>query len=157
MIWQWLLGEGRWWGQGERESRSVVFNSLRPHWPYSPWNSPGQNIGVGSLSLFQGIFPTQGSNPGRSHIVAAEPQRKPGGRERGIFLHFRWSIDALVLTAAWTFSSCGEQGCSVAVRGFLTAVVLLQNTGSRRSTSVVVPCGPSRSVACGILPDQGSN
>ena len=27
------------------------------------WNSPGQNIGVGSLSLFQGIFPTQGSNP----------------------------------------------------------------------------------------------
>ena len=33
-------------------------------WPYSPWNSPGQNTGVGSLSLLQGIFPTQGSNPG---------------------------------------------------------------------------------------------
>ena len=31
---------------------------------YSPWNSPGQNTGVGSLSLLQGIFPTQGSNPG---------------------------------------------------------------------------------------------
>jgi len=30
----------------------------------SPWNSPGQTIGVGSLSLPQGIFPTQGSNPG---------------------------------------------------------------------------------------------
>ena len=30
---------------------------------YSPWNSPGQNTGVGSLSLLQGIFPTQGSNP----------------------------------------------------------------------------------------------
>ena len=30
----------------------------------SPWNSPGQNTGVGSLSLLQGIFPTQGSNPG---------------------------------------------------------------------------------------------
>ena len=29
-----------------------------------PWNSPGQNTGVGSLSLLQGIFPTQGSNPG---------------------------------------------------------------------------------------------
>ena len=29
-----------------------------------PWNSPGQNTGVGSLSLPQGIFPTQGSNPG---------------------------------------------------------------------------------------------
>ena len=32
--------------------------------PYSPWNSPGQNTSVGSLSLLQGIFPTQGSNPG---------------------------------------------------------------------------------------------
>ena len=31
---------------------------------YSPWNSPGWNTGVGSFSLLQGIFPTQGSNPG---------------------------------------------------------------------------------------------
>ena len=34
------------------------------HGLYSPWNFPGQNTGVGSLSLLQGIFPTQGSNPG---------------------------------------------------------------------------------------------
>ena len=33
----------------------------------SPCNSPGQNTGVDSLSLFQGIFPTQGSNPGLQH------------------------------------------------------------------------------------------
>ena len=33
----------------------------------SPWNSPGQNTGVGSLSLHQGIFPTPGSNPGLLH------------------------------------------------------------------------------------------
>ena len=46
------------------ESCSVMSNSLRPHGLYSPWNSPGQNTGVGSLSLLQGIFPTQGSNPG---------------------------------------------------------------------------------------------
>ena len=51
----------------ESESRSVVSDSLRPHRPYSPWNSPGQNTGVGSLSLLQGIFPTQGSNPGFPH------------------------------------------------------------------------------------------
>ena len=31
---------------------------------YRPWNSPGQNTGVGSLSLLQGIFLTQGANPG---------------------------------------------------------------------------------------------
>ena len=29
-----------------------------------PWNSSGQNFGVASLSLLQGIFPTQGLNPG---------------------------------------------------------------------------------------------
>ena len=39
-----------------------------PHGLYSPWNSPGQNTGVGSLSLIQGIFPTQGSNQ-VSHIA----------------------------------------------------------------------------------------
>ena len=49
----------------ESESCSVVSDSLQPHGLYSPWNSPGQNTGVGSL--LQGIFPTQGSNPGVSH------------------------------------------------------------------------------------------
>ena len=34
---------------------------------YSPWNSPGQNTGVGNLSLLQGIFPTQRSKPGLPH------------------------------------------------------------------------------------------
>ena len=38
-----------------------------PRGLYSPWNSPGQNTGVGCQSLLQGIFPTQGSNPGFSH------------------------------------------------------------------------------------------
>ena len=41
-----------------------MFDSLWPHGLYSTWNSPGQNIGVSSLSLLQGILPTQGSNPG---------------------------------------------------------------------------------------------
>ena len=39
-------------------------NSLQRHALYSPWNSPGQNTGVGSLSLLQGICPNQGLNPG---------------------------------------------------------------------------------------------
>ena len=42
-------------------------NSLWPHGLHSPWNSPGQNTGMGSLSLLQGIFPTQGLNPGLLH------------------------------------------------------------------------------------------
>ena len=47
---------------------------------YSPWNSLGQNTGVGSLSLLQGIFPSQGSNPGLPHCrysLPAKPQGKP--------------------------------------------------------------------------------
>ena len=51
----------------ESESRSVMSYSLLPHGLYSSWNSPGQNTGVDSLSLLQGIFPTQGSNPGLPH------------------------------------------------------------------------------------------
>ena len=42
------------------ESHSVVSDSLRPHGLYSPWNSPGQNTGVGSLSL----SPADGPDPG---------------------------------------------------------------------------------------------
>ena len=51
----------------ESESCSVVANSLRPHGLYSPWNSPVQNTGVGSLFLLQGIFPIQGLNPSLLH------------------------------------------------------------------------------------------
>ena len=49
------------------ESRSVMSDSMRPHGLDSPWNSPGQNTGVGNLSLLQGIFPTQAWNPGLPH------------------------------------------------------------------------------------------
>ena len=46
---------------------STVSDSLGPHGLYSPRNSPGQYTGVGSLSLLQGIFLTQGSKPGLPH------------------------------------------------------------------------------------------
>ena len=38
--------------------------TLPSHGLHSPWNSPGRNTRVDSLSLLPGIFPTQGSNPG---------------------------------------------------------------------------------------------
>ena len=49
------------------ESCSVVSDSLQTHGLHSPQNSLSPNTGVGSLSLIQGIFPTQGSNPGLPH------------------------------------------------------------------------------------------
>ena len=49
------------------DDQSIMSDSLQPHGLYSLWNSPGQNTGAGSLSLLQGIVPTQGSNPGLPH------------------------------------------------------------------------------------------
>ena len=80
----WLMSQesaGWWTGQGTQtwkaqdgtwpcrpsEVSSVVSNSLQPHGLDSPWHSPGQNTGMGGLSLHHGIFPTLGSNPGFSH------------------------------------------------------------------------------------------
>ena len=56
-----------WKWKCESESCSVVSDSLWPHGLYSLWNSPGHNTGVGSFSLLQGIFPTQGLNAGLLH------------------------------------------------------------------------------------------
>ena len=48
-------------------------------WVYGPWNSPGQNTGVGSLSRLQGYLPNPGIEPRspalRAHSFPAEPQR----------------------------------------------------------------------------------
>ena len=49
----------------ESESRSVVSDSLQL---YSPWNSPGQNTGVGSLSLSPADLPNPGIEPGSSAL-----------------------------------------------------------------------------------------
>ena len=44
-----------------------MFDSLRPHGLYRPWNSPGQNTGVGSLSLLKEDLPKPGIKPGLPH------------------------------------------------------------------------------------------
>ena len=57
-----------WPQRHESKSHSVTSDSLRPHGLYSLRNSPGQNTGVGSLSLLWGIFPSQGLNLGLLHF-----------------------------------------------------------------------------------------
>ena len=56
-----------------------------------PWDSPGKNSGVGSHSLLQGIFPTQGSNPSLLHC-------------RQIFYHLGYCAICLVwlFVTPWT-------------------------------------------------------
>ena len=53
-------------------SHSVVSDSLKTHRLYlarllCPWHSPGKNTGVGSHSLLQGIFSSQGLNQSLLH------------------------------------------------------------------------------------------
>ena len=48
----------------EQSKVKALSNSWQPHGLASPWDSPGRNTGVGSLSLLKGIFPTLGSNLG---------------------------------------------------------------------------------------------
>ena len=70
----------------ESESRSVACDSLRPHGLYSPWNSPGQNTKVSSLSFLQGIIPNPGielrSSTLQADSLPAEPPGKPKNTER---------------------------------------------------------------------------
>ena len=60
-----------------------------------------------------------------------------------------WGLSLVVASGGHSSSRCA--GLS------LSRPLLLQSTGSRRASSVVVAHGPSCSAACGIFPDQGSN
>ena len=88
-------------------------NSLQPHGLYNRWNSPDQKTGVGSLSLLQGIFPTQGSNPGLPHCRRVLYQLSHKGSPRIL----EW--------VAYPFSSRSSQprnqtGVSCIAGGFFT-------------------------------------
>ena len=48
----------------------------------SPWNSPGQNTGVGSCSLLHGTCPIKGWNPGLPHCRQILYQLSHQGRPR---------------------------------------------------------------------------
>ena len=55
----------------------------------SPWNSPGQKTGVDSLSLLQGIFPTQGLNSGLLHYrqILYQLNHKGSPKKGTLWLH----------------------------------------------------------------------
>ena len=72
-----------------KTSCSLLSDSLWPQGVYSPWDSPGQNTGVGSLFLLWRIFPTQGSNPGSPALQADSlPTELPGKlfqKQKGLY------------------------------------------------------------------------
>ena len=88
------------------ESNSVTSDFLRPHGLYSPWNSPGQNTGVGSLSLLQGIFPTQGSKPGLPHfrlILYQLSHREALEEVKDMWIKILWFENIIILRIWFSF------------------------------------------------------
>ena len=72
-----------------------------------------------------------------------------------IYLWLCWvfvSVRGLSLVVA-----SGGHSSSRCVGLSLSQPLLLRSTSSKRAGSVIVAHGPSRSAACGIFPDQGSN
>ena len=103
--------------RSESESCSEMSNSLQPHGPYSPWNSPSQNTGMDSFCPLQGIYLPSPGNESRSltlqaDSLPAEPPGKPKNTgvgslslPQGIFLnqelnqgllHCRWILYELI-------------------------------------------------------------
>ena len=73
---------------------------------YSPWISAGQNTAVGSHSLLQGIFPTQGLNSSLPHCrkILYQPSHQGSPIAWKIFIHYWMSVCVCVCAHACT---CG--------------------------------------------------
>ena len=90
---QWVWGRlpreakaaGLWTTLQVNQSHSVVSDSFRPLGLHSPWDSPGQNTGVGSFFPSPGHLPNPGIKP-KSPVLQAdslstEPQEKTENME----------------------------------------------------------------------------
>ena len=98
-------------------------NSLQSHGLYSPWSSPGQNTGVGSLSHLQGIFPIQGSNPDLPHCKWILYQLSYQGIPTDVF-HPKTFMDLL------NWLKCGSMvKCLPAVTGDTGAIGSVPGSG----------------------------
>ena len=134
-------------------SRSVVSDSLQPHGLYSHWNSLGQNTGVGSLSLLQGIFPTQGLNPGLLHCKQILYQLSHKGSPRIL----GWVVYPFSRGSSWPRN---RTGVSCIAGGFFInwATREAKYTKIERWNSPGQNTGVgSLSLLQGIFPTQGSN
>ena len=111
--------------QGERKWKSLSHVQLLSHGLYSPWNSPGQNTGVGSLFLLQGIFPTQGLNPGVPHCRWTLYQLSHKGSTRTL----EWVACPFSSGSSW---SRNQTGVSFTGSGFFTNWAIWKTPHHRR-------------------------
>ena len=115
------------------ESHSVVSDSLWSHGLYCPWHSPGQNTGVGSLSLLQRIFPTQGLNPGLLHCRQILYQLSHKGSPRTL----KWVAYPFSRRSSWPRN---QTGVSCIAGGFFTNWAIREAPSSQTRDQIHVPC-----------------
>ena len=98
----------------KKSSVILQFLILLSPWTYSPWNSPGQNTGVHSHSLLQGIFLTQRLN--WSHTLHADSflPEPPGSLFfcQGIWKDIEF-MDVVVVVMKWCLPLCNPMDCSM--------------------------------------------
>ena len=109
--------------ESESESRSVTFDSLEPHGMspariLCPWNSPGKNAGVGSRSLLQAIFPTQGLKPGL--LCRRETERERVRAREREWLRFKRVVHMCSKTTFNHPNQLATTACTVLFQYWLT-------------------------------------
>ena len=131
--------------ESKSESHSVMSDSLWLYGLYSPWNSPGQNTAVGSLSFLQGIFPTQGLNPGLPHCRQILYQLNHQGIPRTL----EWVAYPLSSRSSWprnwTRVSC-------IAGGFFVSWATREDSGCTESIRILATRGRSPLRSGEILP-----
>ena len=123
--------------ESESESCSVVSDSLRPHGLYSPWNSLGQNTGVGSLPGISRDLPKPGIKPGLLHCrrILYQLSHKGSKRKQTDPLHsFRDSSVPPLIIHGWKCLFCSstivwsDEGPFVPSKRLLILTILFLNT-----------------------------
>ena len=148
------------WKWSESESHSVVSDSLWPYGLYSLWNSLGQNTGMGSLSLLQGIFPNPGIKPRSPTLWADSYQLSHKGSPRILeWVAFPFCGSSWPRLLTRVSCSAGGYFTNWPLREVLVAQVCptlcnpIQTVEFSRQNAGVGSC----SLLQGIFPTQGSN
>ena len=84
-----------------------------------PWDFPGKSTGVGCHCLLQGIFPTQGSNPGLPHC-----------RQRLYRLSHQRIMVTFIMKPSLTIPGCHSL-CSIIVASSITTMMMSTSTFSQ--------------------------
>ena len=117
-------------------------DSLRPHGLYSPWNSLGQNTGVGSCSFLQGILPTHWIKPKSPTLQGDSLPAEPPGKLKNT------GMGSLILLQGNFPTQESNWGSCIAGRLFTTratredVIEVGRNSSSMRVQSCLTFCDP---------------